>query len=100
MNGARSWHRVFGLSALLGGLMPLVTEAQDAPALEPPTLTTSAATAPATPEALQAQAATLADSSLPQIPALPPVDNRPVRPASEGPLHEAFLSPPKDREPE
>src|SRR4051812_48668994 len=27
-------------------------------------------------------------------------DNRPVRPLAEGPLHEAFLSPAKDAEPE
>ena len=35
-----------------------------------------------------------------QLAAAPPDADRPVRPLSEGPLHEAFLSPARDRDPE
>src|SRR5215813_3509146 len=66
--------RWFGIALLaLSGFRTVA--AQDAPPLNPP--------APA-------------DSPV----ALLQDDNRPVRPLSEGPLHEAFLSPAKDGEPE
>jgi len=105
------------MAALCGGLVPLFSVAQNPPPLEPPSLSTPTvpntvtpgnpqvpgpadAAAPSQPDnGLPQLSALPADNGLPLLSALPPADDRPVQPASEGPLHEAFLSPAKDRDP-
>ena len=119
-----------GLAIALGlaGPLPIPAFAQDAPALEPPVLApqeAESAPEPTTPvapadepapeqPALDPQEAQ-PEPSVPDVPALepretegipeqlaaaPPAAERPVRPLTEGPLHEAFLSPARDRDPE
>ena len=84
MNGPRIVRHGWGLAALCGALLPSWSSAQTPPVLEPPTVAS-----PPSP----------VDLPPPTITALPAKDDRPIRPVAEGPLHEAFLSPPKDREP-
>ncbi len=82
----------FGLSALswAGGWSPARAAQQDAPPpLERPAV-----------EAPRAQDAPLAAQDAPeQLAALAPNDDQPVKALTDGPLHEAFLSPAKDRDP-
>ena len=87
----RPFHFGFGLAALCGGLLPSFAFGQDLPVLELPTVSAPALT--------DDRAVPTVDDSLPQLSALPQADDRPVRPIAEGPLHEAFLSPAKDRDP-
>ena len=93
MHGLRSLRFGLGLAAFCGGIAPPLVLAQDPPALEAPI------TSPTVPSSEVNPPVQVVDNSLPQIPALPPVDNRLVKPAAEGPLHEAFLSPAKDKAP-
>ena len=114
MNSLRSIRLGLGVAALVGGLAPSLSLAQNPPALEPPSTTQSSDPTPIpvptpTPTILEpippidsppVDGPVVADNSLPSIPALPEPDSRPIRPAAEGPLHEAFLSPAKDRAPD
>ena len=115
MNGPRILRQGWGMAALCGSLLSSIASGQTPPPLEPPTNSPSIPAYPVTPNAPTVDAvspdlapipaatpeatSTPADDSLPRFAALPPSDDRPIRPATEGPLHEAFLSPPKDREP-
>ena len=96
-----AWLVVFAIS-------PASVRAQTLPPLEPPTLavpgpiTSSALEEPAGANAIEApipDAILPPSTALPEIPALPPTDDRVIRPVTSGPLHEAFLSPAKDRDP-
>src|ERR1700682_2937689 len=73
-----------------GGWRSTEAAQQDAPPLEPP-----AVVAPDRP-ATDLQPAREAPE---QLAAADPDVNKPVKPLTEGPLHEAFLSPAKDRDP-
>ena len=92
-----------GLSASLGGVRTAGAAPQDAA----PPLDAPRASAPDRPNPDLKPADTPGDAGAASIPAreapeqlaAASPDNRPVRPLNEGPLHEAFLSPAKDREP-
>jgi WXXGXW repeat (2 copies) len=88
MNDPRIVRHGSGLAALFCGLLPSWSPAQapTPPVLQPPA---AVAPAPSSPAALP----------VPSAPVQPVTDDRATRPASEGPTHEAILSPMKDREP-
>ena len=96
-----------GLVAIWATFLPVLTIAQDAPRLEAPSLSSPTATNVVTGElgVVEPSVGTLAlevpmFDPLPQYnPAATPAETNAVRPTTEGPLHEAFLSPAKDRDP-
>ena len=95
------------LAAICGLFFPLSTQAQDAPPLEAPSLASPTATNVVTGGigvsdlAGEVAGPTIAAlDPLPQYnPDVTPVDSGAIRPSTEGPLHEAFLSPAKDSDP-
>ena len=100
---ARGWK----LAATCGLLLPLAASAQDAPPLEAPSLSSPTAVNVVTgeigvadPSIGNVSPTVAALDPLPQYnPNATPDDSGLVRPTTEGPLHEAFLSPAKDGDP-
>ncbi|MCA1685377.1 MAG: hypothetical protein LC745_05225, partial [Planctomycetia bacterium] len=91
---------VFGVGACVtltaGGWRSSEAAQQDAPPLEQPAVVAPAQPATDLPPTTELQPAREAPE---QLAAADPDVNRPVKPLTEGPLHEAFLSPAKDRDP-
>src|SRR5512135_2918223 len=89
------------LAATSGGPRPTQAAPQDVPPLEQPVAAPQPqpdAAANPQPAADPAPAPTVEPP--PQLAAAGPEANAPVKPLTDGPLHEAFLSPAKDRDPE
>ncbi len=94
--------------AISGSVLSAQADQQDAPPpLEQPAVNPQPPQDVASPAVVDSQPAPGAaapsapfDPAPEQLAAVPPDADRPVQPLTDGPLHEAFLSPAKDRDPE